>query len=62
MDFGQPFKLSVFGFWSTVKGFELTVYIFGQPFNTASYPFLDFGQPFKFFAIRLKSYGNRLNA
>ena len=40
----------------------LTVFIFGSPFNALSYPFLDFGQPFKFFAIRLNGYGNRLNA
>ena len=33
-----------------------------QPLEVLSYPFLDFGQPFKFFTIRLSRYGNRLNA
>ena len=40
----------------------LSAFIFGQPFEGLSYPFLDFGQPFKFFAIRLSGYGIRLNA
>ena len=40
----------------------LSVFIFGQPFEGLSYPFLDFGQPFKFFAIRLSGYGIRFNA
>ena len=40
----------------------LSVFIFGQPFEGLSYPFLDFGQPFKFFAIRLSGYGIHLNA
>ena len=39
----------------------LSVFIFGQPFEGLSYPFLDFGQPFKFFAIRLSGYGICLN-
>ena len=30
-------------------------------FNASSYPFLDFGLPFKFFAIRLNGDGDRLN-
>ena len=40
----------------------LSVFIFGQLFEGLSYPFLDFGQPFKFFAICLSGYGIRLNA
>ena len=38
-----------------------SIFIFGQPFEGLSYSFLDFGQPFKFFAIRLGGYGNCLN-
>ena len=47
---------------NTVYRFVLSVFFFGQPFEGLSYPFLDFGQPFKFFAIRLSGYGIRLNA
>ena len=38
----------------------LSVFIFGQPFEGLNHPLLDFGLPFKFFAIRLSGYGNRL--
>ena len=37
------------------------IFIFGQPFEGLSFSFLDFGQLFKFFVIRLGGYGNRLN-
>ena len=55
VNFGQlfvsRFKLSVFFF-----------FIFGQPFNSVSYPFLDFGKPFNVSCNPYLFLVNRLRA
>ena len=78
LDFGQPFNFScdwflyltnrltrcAIRFWTLVNClmFRAIHFYFGQPFEGLSHPVLDFGQPFKFLAIRLSGYGNCLNA
>ena len=78
LDFGQPFNFSCYSFlylvnrltvcairfWTLVNClmFRAIHFYFGQPFEGLSHPVLDFGQPFRFLAIRLSGYGNCLNA